>query len=68
MPPKSPLKGTRGTPAEEPKQDDGSERELMEKELVIAYMKSKLGRCVARHRSWLAFVGTAWGTCLRHHT
>ncbi|KAF5838664.1 hypothetical protein DUNSADRAFT_2428 [Dunaliella salina] len=45
MPPKSPNKTSRGSPGDESaKQDDGSERELMEKELVIAYMKSKLGR------------------------
>ena len=30
--------------AEAPKEEDGSERELVEKELVIGYLKTKLGR------------------------
>lgn len=40
MPPKKDdKKGAAEAPA-----DDGSERELVEKELVIGYLKSKLGR------------------------
>eukprot|EP00955_Chlamydomonas_euryale_P096920 365042-Chlamydomonas_euryale.AAC.25 len=43
MPPK---KDEKKKGAEEPLQDDGAERELVEKELAIGYLKSKLGRCV----------------------
>lgn len=57
-----PPKAKAAPPA--PPQDDGSaERVLMEKELVIAYMKSKLGRCVrGPGRGWRRL---AWGVpCL----
>ena len=43
MPPK---KDDKKGAAEAPPPDDGAERELVEKELVIGYLKSKLGRCV----------------------
>jgi hypothetical protein len=33
----------------EPEPEDGAERELVEKELVIGYLKSKLGRLVIRN-------------------
>mmetsp|Transcript_5179 Transcript_5179/g.11289 ORF Transcript_5179/g.11289 Transcript_5179/m.11289 type:complete len:601 (-) Transcript_5179:161-1963(-) len=42
MPPKT--KGKDDKKKEEQPQEDGSERELVEKELVIGYLKSKLGR------------------------
>jgi len=41
MPPK---KDDKKGAAEGPKEDDGTERELVEKELVIGYLKTKLGR------------------------
>ncbi len=41
MPPKKDDKKK----AEEIPVEDGAERELVEKELVIGYLKSKLGRC-----------------------
>ena len=43
MPPKK--KEAAAKDAGQPAADDGAERELVEKELVIGYLKSKLGRC-----------------------
>jgi hypothetical protein len=40
MPPKKDTKAA----ADPPLTDDGADRELVEKELVIGYLKSKLGR------------------------
>lgn len=42
MPPKKVEKGKGAEPPPQP--DDSSEREMVEKELVIGYLKSKLGR------------------------
>lgn len=39
-----PPKAKKGDVKEDAPVDDGAERELVEKELVIAYLKSKLGR------------------------
>ena len=45
MPPK-PAKKDDKKKGDEAPQEDGTERELVEKELVIGYLKSKLGRSV----------------------
>ena len=45
MPPK-PAKKDDKKKGDEAPQEDGTERELVEKELVIGYLKSKLGRLV----------------------
>ena len=44
MPPKP--KGKDEKKKEEPAENQDEERELVEKELVIGYLRSKLGRCV----------------------
>lgn len=45
MPPK-PAKKDDKKKGDEAPQEDGTEREMVEKELVIGYLKSKLGRLV----------------------
>jgi hypothetical protein len=45
----------------EPEPEDGAERELVEKELVIGYLKSKLGR-------WASQMLAAGNVCLHSHT
>lgn len=52
MPPKPKGKDDKKK-GEEQAVDDGAERELVEKELVISYLKSRLGRHVAEVRVWL---------------
>lgn len=51
MPPKPKGKDDKKK-GEEQAVDDGAERELVEKELVISYLKSKLGRHVTDIRAW----------------
>jgi hypothetical protein len=61
MPPKPKGKDDKKK-GDEPPADDGQERELVEKELVIGYLKSKLGRCVSRSSPRME----AW-QCQRKH-